>query len=639
MLNKYRSIISLFAIVIFVCACSRNDASCYWLKTDNDVRLWTSGMDTNAYHYYWKGESFAGVIHGNGVLYQYCSSDLLDSIIIDGYYGSLSKEQFRTAKDGSVYIGEYNDNRNGFGVLIKDKDVYVGCFKNGRLSGRANKYHDGKLVYTGDWRNNKFNGYGIYINDNGQVLKGKWKANKLVEADIADTLIKTPIGVYRGQMTEKGFNGHGTMRFNEGGVYEGEWRNGAPNGNGTMVFPDSSIYKGNWVKGEIDGLGTMAYSNGDVYSGDWKSGQFSGNGRYVFASGGVYDGIWIKGKQYGKGHFSSQTIRSYNGSWEQGQMVGDDTITYYNGDKYYGSLVDNKREGNAAYKFSNGNEYHGQFADDTFNGLGVFTFHDGNRYEGEFAYGKIAGEGTLYYYGTEDTVLITAYWNRDDMFPAMASMLFANGDLYEGEIIDGQPSENGTWTNVRFKEKSGIQKANDYNKRHKSTFDKVMKYAYYTLGAIEVVAMFVPYGQEVSKVAGYARKIVSGSCNASQTVFSGVNLYEAIENSDREDIAVASTELIVDFGKTYSSIYKATQGPIEAGDKTQLIYNFAGNIVKEKVMNQAMSYITKYIVGPNESKIHSALINKKTFGRYVVVELYSDDRYHKNIPNDTYAKF
>lgn len=638
---KCRSIVIIVALIALMCGCSRNDTSCYWYDIDDGLRLWNTHLDTLGFHYVWKGESIGGVINGDGVLFKYAGNNLVDSICMHCYYGCFSEKHIRKAIDGSVYIGDYHKRRTGFGVLIKDRDVYVGQYSDGSLSGKANKYHEGVLVYSGYWKKNKFDGYGTYIDENGSVLKGKWKANKLVEADNADTIINTSIGVYRGQMTEKGINGLGTMRFVEGSVYEGEWKDNSPDGFGTMIFSDSSIYKGNWVKGEIIGQGTMAYSNGDIYVGNWENGHFSGKGKYVFAKGGVYEGAWEKGKQEGRGSFSSQTIRSYNGTWKKGLMVGDDTITYINGDKYFGSLVDNMREGNAFYKFSNGNEYHGQFADDTFNGLGVFTFHDGNRYEGEFAYGKIAGEGTLYYYGMEDTVLITAYWNRDAMFPAMASMLFANGDLYEGEIIDGMPTENGMWTNVRFKDKSAIQKANDYYKRHKSTFDKVVKYTAEALIVVECVVAVIPVaGLGAALAVKSVRTGVEITYNATKTVFSGVDLYEAIENSDREDIAVASADLFTDIIKTGLSVVGAKKGADEAKDATQqILITTKDLILAEADPFRYISDKAKFIVKSEESKIYNALINQKTFGRYVEIELYSDKLYHKNMPNDAYAKF
>ena len=538
-MNKLSTLLIYLFLLTSFFSCLKETPKDWIQIQDTGLYVWDDVNNKNL-AYYWNGGSFDKVIHGSGTLSVYNGDKLVDQRKITAYYGSISKKDIVTLSDESSYIGKIqNDLFEGFGVYLKDKNRYIGFFKNSKPTKTLNWYKDSKIYYEGEWKDGEFHGKGCLYKEDGSIKQGTWQNGKLLQTYIRQ---QTPEGFYDGEILNNKPNGKGEMHYNDSSYYEGEWEDGKwtgegkfytkvdsiigewkdgklngsavyktkgfvyngdwvdnkPDGFGYVMAEDSAYYSGEWSEGKRNGYGDMFFPNSDSYFGDWTDNQFDGLGTYTFAQNGdYYYGEWKNGLQHGFGGYTAKDFE-YVGHWEEGWMNGTGRITYANKDVYEGNFVENVLYGVGHYQFNNGNVYEGEFVDGKFNGLGRFLFADGSIYEGEFKDGKIKGDGTLYFIDDNDTIIITANWDGSNNFPKQASVLFSNGDLYEGELVNGFPTENGTWTTEEEriqaeakaikpqKTKHPIQRANNFYKRHKSKWNKFVNFTSKALAIVQV---------------------------------------------------------------------------------------------------------------------------------------------------------
>ncbi len=537
-MKKY--IFILLALTCSLLSCSKKiSIEKKWITTDNNYLLLTQPNDSLSYH--WEGGVFENVINGKGTLSAYYNGQQISSKTIEAYYGAISQEDIVLSGD-SKYIGSVIEEKFvGFGVWVYSNDIYIGEFLESQPNGYLSYYKNGKLSYRGEWQSGMRSGKGTNYKENGKIVSGIWKDNKIFEAD---TTLTTTNGIYKGLLRNNLPQGYGELKYFSGSQYRGNWdkgkwqgegsftsatdtiigefsqgklngyglcktpyvllegdfKNDSLNGVGYMLLSDSTFYSGSWKSGKMNGYGDITLKNGDTYMGGWKDNQYNGEGRYNYHTGEVYDGHWKNGQQDSLGKYTCKDY-TYFGNWEEGWMNGHGKITYPNGDYYEGDFVENQKYGIGYYHFNNGNAYDGEFVDGKFNGLGVFTFKDGNRYQGEFRDGKIKGDGTLFLKEGKETIAITANWDGSTKFPKKASILFENGDLYEGELDNnGFPTKNGVWTSAEDREKgiTTIDKANEFYKKHKDTWNSIVNY---TSSALIVVAAVAAAPVAIAAVA------------------------------------------------------------------------------------------------------------------------------------------
>lgn len=474
----------------------------------------------NYYTYRWEGGTFDYLIHGEGVLSIFQGGTLVKRQSCKAYYGTIDNDDIIHLNDGSSYIGEVVENKfNGRGVYIKGNDLYIGMFVQSKPQGLLNLYRNGKLYYSGSWVAGNFDGEGTLYKPDGSVREGFWQNGTLVQTYCE---VQTPNGKYVGYVRDGKPNGEGIMCYDSTTTYTGLWKVGLWDGEGTYSFPGGTI-KGVWSDGVLNAYGEMTLSNSDRYEGYWENNLFDGIGLYTSVNG-TYDGEWEAGLQNGDGIYVCDDF-VYDGKWEQGWMNGIGRIYYVNGDIYDGDVVENELCGPGTYHFHSGNVYDGEFVDGKFNGLGHFYFADGNVYEGTFVNGEICGDGTLYLLDGNDTIVITACWEKSGKYPKEASILFPNGDLYEGELVDGRPTDNGTWSTREEREENfvqklwgqiwgGVVKANDFYKEHQETINKVV------VGISIALNVVCPIGARIINVAymGYmGGRIVSAGVDVIET--------------------------------------------------------------------------------------------------------------------------
>ena len=598
MINGLKCIFLMMFCIWGASACSFAPDS-LWIKTNDDILLWVSSSDT-AKSFLWEGEVVDGVPNGSGILSMVDKDGMKTNLKVNMFYGTPSVENIVTMDDGSQYVGAIVDDKmEGFGVLLRKDELYIGFFHESKPDGFLKMYKGGKLYYEGYWKAGVFNGEGTLYKEDGSVKKGSWESGTLIQTYCN---VQTAEGLYDGYVLNGKPDGMGCMLYSDSSRYEGSWNNGQwsgngmyytrtdtlsgefedgklngigiyktqdflydgdwldnkPDGIGYAVASDSSFYSGGWADGKRDGYGDMMFANGDSYFGDWSDNQFEGVGTYIYAQNGdSYYGEWKDGLQNGLGTYTAKDFE-YTGNWEEGWINGEGRITYANNDFYEGNFVENERYGMGYYQFSNGNSYEGEFVDGEFNGLGIFRFADGSVYEGEFQDGKIKGDGTLYYIEGKDTIAITAYWDGSNQFPKQASVLFGNGDLYEGELVNGFPTGNGIWTTAEEREGgeakvvNSLNRANEFYKRHKDAWNKVVKYTSIALTVVEIGAPVVgavliatgvgaPIGGALivaGKAAGVANVALNAADAAIATASAGIDTYNAIQNGDDPSAAL-----------------------------------------------------------------------------------------------------
>lgn len=669
-----------FYFLLFFLSCQKEIVG-KWICTQNEnLYIWVETSEQD-YTYYWNGASFDKLAHGAGILSIYNNDSLTIQKRINAYYGAINAHDFTTLADGSSYIGKIKDDLfEGFGVYLKGQDVYVGTFAGSKPNGTLNWYKNGILYYSGEWQDGNFQGKGKLYKEDGNIKKGTWDKGYLIQTYCKE---QTSEGFYDGYVLNGKPDGIGIMHYKDSSYYNGEWINGKYDGEGIFIFKkdsiignwkdgklngsgiyktanfryegdwidnkpegfgslqlqDSSLFYGEWIEGKINGYGDILFANKDSYTGNLIDNTFNGEGVYKYAAtGDSYEGEWKNGLQHGYGQYKSSKFE-YIGDWEEGWMNGAGHIDFPNKDFYEGNFVENKFYGTGHYFFSNGNSYEGEFINSKLNGLGIFRFANGNVYEGEFQEGKIKGDGTLYYTEKNDTIAITANWDGTNRFPKQASVLFSNGDLYEGELINGFPTENGVWSTMEERQKgknpfiNSTARVNEFYKKHKDTWNKVVKY---TSIALTVVEITTPIAGEImiatgvgtpagavliatGKIAGAANIILNTADAAISTASTTIEVYDAILNEKD------ATEALKNWGAkiTMNTAFIIVPPILKSSPtrKTKVLLNASANSAENVIRNSIVIFE-----------------KNKAFGKIIKITKNKTGKLQKSVENSAVAQ-
>lgn len=582
---KHINTITLLVLISsIITSCSVSDTSSGWVTTDDGISLWVSNCDTKQ-AYTWDGEIFDNVANGKGTITMPNNEGEIITQQAEAFYGAIDDNEVVSILDGSRYVGNIiDDMMEGYGVLSKGDETFIGYFHNSKPEGYLKWFKNGKIHYEGNWKEGAFNGEGTLYKEDGTISSGEWINGKLTSTFVD---VELPTGHYKGFAKRSKPHGLGNMIYTNGTSYTGKWvdgqwsgkglyvcnsdsvfatwENGKVNGDvlyrtdelvfegtfvdnmpvgiGTLATSDGSFYAGNWIDGKRCGIGEMLFANGDKYFGEWENNQFEGYGEYKYAqSTSQYSGDWKDGLQDGEGTYLSPEF-TYEGQWEKGWMDGDGILVFNNNDRYEGTVHENIIDGAGSYMYANGNIYEGEFVGGKITGIGVFQFKDGNRYEGEFVDGHIFGDGTMYLVQENDTVSITGFWPIDGSLPKEASLQFANGDIYEGPLVNGQPTDNGTWSSGKERqekldkiEKSAAHKANEFYKAHRETINWCIMGASAVVTAIEVASasmvVLLPVAGIAEGVNIAINAIDSGMAIASAAIDVGENAELGEDNDE-----------------------------------------------------------------------------------------------------------
>lgn len=514
-----------------------SEATYAWKKTSEDIRIWIN-QDSLDYDYSWIGKNVEGVAHGVGTLCISKDGHNLACTEQVAYYGSFSEDARRESDKGDIFIGPFDANGNltDFGVeILPSNEIYIGEFSNHLANGHLTYLKKGIVAYRGNWVNNERSGIGEECDSTGFCKKFIWSKNKPISSkDSSSWKIASGRTFYGNVIYENNKpipNGYGQL-VSEQDTLEGFWKKGTITGPGTYK-KKNILYEGDFVDGKISGLGFL-WLDSVIYSGSFVDGALSGIADYYHQNGSFYSGEWENGLPHGYGKYATADY-TYEGSWEEGWINGEGVLKYANGDIYEGDFVENKRYGQGRYKFNNGRVYEGEFVNDSINGLGIYHNPvDGFEYEGSFSNGKFYGDGSLYLFLDNDTIIVTANWPGNGKLPSKASILFSNGDLYEGELKNGEPTENGTWSSHierKSQKKDILHKFNDFYKKHKDTWNKAVTMASVAITGVALATpiIYPPAASVVVPIAEYANIVLNVVDAAVAAGSASIDLIDSIQ--------------------------------------------------------------------------------------------------------------
>ena len=213
---------------------------------------------------------------------------------------------------GNIYIGHFEDGKeNGDGILIifdkdftddecidndnldhsklinnikqnfKDYDesahdadvkyIYTGNFRNGLQDGKGKEIFRNGSIFEGEFKLGAKNGEGCYTSDEADKINGLFFNNKLIE--IKHIQFHSD-NCYKGKLTEKGLNGIGKFKWQDGSNYIGNYEDNQKSGKGIYYFDETNnfYYDGHWKCGKMHGEG-MIFKNGTIHKGIWRYGK------------------------------------------------------------------------------------------------------------------------------------------------------------------------------------------------------------------------------------------------------------------------------------------------------------------------------------------------------------------------------
>jgi hypothetical protein len=150
-------------------------------------------------------------------------------------------------------------------------------------------------------------------------------------------VVRTPEGVYEGEIADGLPEGWGTMNWDNGAEYRGQWRKGRPEGSGVHTWPDGARYVGEWQEGARHGVGKMEWANGVYYEGAWKDDVPTGRGYMEWPDGSTYEGEFSNGRPHGVGTYREPDGLTYEGSFEEGRATGG-VLTVPTGEQYWATM-------------------------------------------------------------------------------------------------------------------------------------------------------------------------------------------------------------------------------------------------------------------------------------------------------------
>ena len=217
----------------------------------------------------------------------------------DVYYKNINPIKVTDNENNIQYFkGNFNikGQAHGFGIWIKDFNIYIGNFKN-----------------------EEFNGTGLFINEQGDYYFGQWKNGN---CDGFGNLIIGKKLAYRGFFKNGKKEGFGEEKTNEGDYYNGAFFEGEKNGKGEYFFPDGSKYQGNFRNSKYSGFGNINIGEGEYVKGGFKEGKLDGEGNLGLGDGNTFEGNFVNDMKSGEGRYTWKDGKTYVGYWKDDNAFG-----------------------------------------------------------------------------------------------------------------------------------------------------------------------------------------------------------------------------------------------------------------------------------------------------------------------------
>lgn len=208
--------------------------------------------------------------------------------------------------------------------------------------------------------------------------------------------IKTPEGVYEGQLEFGVVDGEGKFTWKNGDYYIGDFIDNEIAGEGKIVLADGGYYFGDFQEGIRSGSGEFKWANGNIYTGSWSNDKITGEGTITYTNGDTLEGFFKNGVFQSGIYTTKRDSAAYVIAFED-DNVTNVTIEYANGIIYDGGYKNNAFNGNGTLTYDNGDEYVGEFVNGKKDGQGEYTWKDGSHYTGYWADDKMEGQGVYFY--------------------------------------------------------------------------------------------------------------------------------------------------------------------------------------------------------------------------------------------------
>ena len=210
-----------------------------------------------------------------------------------------------TANDNSIqyYRGGFNKKgqTHGYGIWIKDFNIYIGNFKNDEFDGTGLFINEQGDYYFGQWKNGNYDGYGNLIVGKKLVYRGFFKNGKKEGFGEEKSLEGD---YYNGAFYEGEKNGKGEYLFPDGTNYQGYFRNSKYSGHGNINLGSGEFVVGEFKEGKLDGEINMGLGDGTFFAGNFQDDMKTGEGRYTWKDGKSYSGYWKDDFAFGTGIYT-----------------------------------------------------------------------------------------------------------------------------------------------------------------------------------------------------------------------------------------------------------------------------------------------------------------------------------------------
>ena len=432
--------------------------------------------------------------------------------------GKRKGGKFYWVSSGHKYRGEsyryehYSTDRivryHGQGTFTwRDKNNYVGNFKNGEIHGNGTFNWASGSKYVGEWKYGNIYGNGTYTWAGGHKYVGQWWGNQRVgygTTTYADGTIEEGFWINDKLTALTGpactgsysaFTWHNcigrrgidiTERYNTSTLkgpnpfytHFGWYQNGKANGQGFLISAPQALENWKHAYDYIKDLtfhdiregfyNTFAVQDFKDYRGDYegtfKNGKPHGQGTYIYSDGAQYSGESRKGELHGQGTFTWPDGSKYVGEWKDGEEHGQGTYTQVGDHKYVGKWKDGKQHGQGTKTYNDGTIEEGEYDNNRFV-KGTRLFSDGNKYVGEFRYNKYDEslesivEGVGNFYRTDGTMMGGLWKNNEpvDIYSGyecsgdfalwsdcIGTLTLIDGTQFIGKFLDGKTSGKGT---------------------------------------------------------------------------------------------------------------------------------------------------------------------------------------------------
>ena len=381
------------------------------------------------YEGYWKH----GQRHGNGRLLT------SQGFLCEGTwrYDAFTGWGRCLSPDGTSTSGHWKLGQlDGFGVISNLRNVTIGGFCEGEISGLGVKFTSEDEFVAGMWHQNAYNGHIVEFN-RGNVKWSVYKAGKL-----------------QGNMTVIEANGV---------KYVGEWREGLRHGTGVETYP-AETFSGSWSNGNATYIGVYTHnasfqslyegkttpnisscrlispsiSTGSLQSWYFHTSECNSEGHYL----GQTD---PQGRRHGYGTQTYPDNSSYTGYWSEDKRHGFGRKLDLTGEVWDGMWVENEFTGWGRYE-DRESRYSGLWREEWMDGLG--EVRDGDRVSmGEFRWNELHGMGIQYSSSTQGEISV-GKWDYGRLTSPGVEM---HGNvLYWGDFGTGEIRE------FRYQQPSGV---------------------------------------------------------------------------------------------------------------------------------------------------------------------------------------